>query len=409
MAVYAYKAVALDIEASADGAGSLIRGTIAADSPPAARELLRARGLRVKDLKQVRSTDKKQKRLGLIKRSYDNQVVAFGRELATLLSAGIPLMQSIEAIAQQHKGQFASSLLVLRDRVAAGISLAQAMREQSEIFDELSISMVDVGERSGTLDKVLEQMAGFKYRAQQFKGKIGTALIYPAIVITVGIAVMLFLMTFVVPNLLEALIESGKTLPFTTRVVQMISNALIDYWWVILLAVVAIVVSIVFAMRVPKVCWYWHRIQLSLPVIGDLIRKQALVRIAVTMATLTRSGVEFIAAIKIARRSTSNLILQDALQRCETAIGAGRDIAPALEATGAFPVTVVQIFAVGQASGQLDHMLERLAEDYDLQVQIATQRLISLFEPMLILMLAGFVGFIVLAIILPYLEVGHGL
>ncbi len=406
MAVYAYKATSAE---QVSAGNPLIRGTIAADSPPAARELLRARGLRVKDLKQIRAGDKKGRRFGLIKRKYDNQVVSFGRELATLLSAGIPLMQSIESIAQQHKGHFASSLLVLRDRVAAGISLAQAMREQTDIFDELSISMVDVGERSGTLDKVLEQMAGFKYRSQQFKGKIGTALIYPAIVITVGIGVMLFLMTFVVPNLLEALIESGKELPATTRVVQMVSNALINYWWLILLCVIAVVGGVIFAMRLSRVKWYWHKFQLAMPVLGDLIRKQSIVRIAVTMSTLTRSGVEFITAIRIARRSTNNLILKDALQKCESAIGAGRDIAPALEATGAFPGTVVQIFAVGQASGQLDLMLERLAEDYDLQVQVATQRLISLFEPMLILMLAGFVGFIVLAIILPYLEVGHGL
>lgn len=417
MAVYAYKAMD-------GGAAGLVKGTITADSPRQARDTLRARGLRVQDLAEVRGRRARAEdavagggvasergrgsaRTSWYGRRSEAKVLAFCRELSTLLAAGIPLLQSLDAIIRQNRGRFQASLMLLRDKIAAGEGLAEAMREQPELFDALSINMVEVGERSGTLDYVLEQLASFKQRSQQFKGRLATALIYPAIVVTAGVGVTLFLMSFVVPKLLETLVEVGTPLPLPTRIVKTGSDVLVGYWWLILPLVVASVVGLTALMRVPKVRYAWHGLVLRLPIIGDLIRKQAVVRMSVALATLTRSGVEFVTAVGIVQESIGNLVIRDALQRCREAVLAGRDIAPALEATGAFPPTVVQIVDVGQATGKLDQMLERLAVDYDAQVQIAAQRMLAVFEPVLILLLAGFILFIVLSVILPYLEVGN--
>lgn len=411
MGVYAYKAI--------NGtAGDAVRGTVTADSPRAARDLLRGRGLKVRDLSEVRGSlatlrlpglalpRRLGRGLGLGARS-EGKVVAFYRELATLLNAGIPLLQALDGIIRQHRGGFHAHLMLLRDRIAAGESLADAMRAQPDIFDALSVNMVAVGERAGTLDYVLDQLASFKHRSHQFRGRLATAMIYPLIVVCAGIGVTLFLMTFVVPQLLQALVEAGATLPLMTRLVKAASDLLVAWWWLLLLVAVAVIAGAWLALRLPRVRRAWHAVQLKVPIVGDLVRKQAIVRIAVALATLTRSGIEFVAAVRIVRESIGNLVIREALERCEDAVGAGRDIAPALEATGAFPPTVVQIVDVGQATGKLDQMLDRLANDYDQQVLVASQRFVALLEPILILLLAMFIGFIVLSVILPYMEVGN--
>lgn len=412
MAVFTYRASAVDSR----GAGAPLRGTITADSPRQARETLRARGLKVRDLSEVTAASALRAPGALwsvrmpsfsFRRRPEGKVVEFCRELGTLLSAGIPLLQSLDSIAKSQKGTFLQSVLLLRDRIASGASLAEALRSQPQVFDTITVSMVEVGERSGTLDQVLEQLASFKGRAHQLRGRLATALIYPAIVVAASVAITIFLMTFVVPQLLEALIETGQPLPLPTRIVKAISDALVGYWWLLLLVIGAAAAGGWAALRQERVRRAWHRVQLKIPLIGPLIRKQAIVRICVALATMTRSGVEFVQAVRIVRQAMSNLVMREALERCEDAVHAGRDIAPALESTGAFPPTVVQIVDVGQSSGRLDSMLERLAVDYDAQVATATQRLVAVLEPALILVLATVVMFIVLSIILPYMEIGN--
>lgn len=417
MAVFSYKAV------SAGGAAELQRGTITADSARQARDTLREQGLRVREIAEVRRAEGRRWKLpaGVAKTDaprrgflwpwqrarLDSQVVSFTRELSTLLMAGIPLLQALDSLARQNKGRFRDHLLLLRERVTAGVGLAEAMEEQPEVFDALSIRMVDVGERTGTLDEVLRQLADFKQRVAGLKGRIGTAMIYPVIVISAGVIVTLFLMTFVVPNLLETLQDTGGKLPLATLIVKSGSDLIVNHWLILLVLMAAAIGGLVTVGRSQWGKRAWHRLQLRLPLLGPMMCKQAVVQMSVTIAALTRSGVEFVQALQIAARTTQNLTIREAIERAERAVQAGRDIAPALEATGVFPLSVVQVMEVGQASGQLDKMLDRLAEDYDAQVQVATQRFVALLEPALILMLALFIGFIVLAVILPYMEAGN--
>jgi type II secretory pathway component PulF len=400
MPVFAYKATDLR-----EGERS---GTVAADTPRQARDMLRERGLVVRDLSAATAPAGSAK--GRRPRSRAKaQVTGFIREVSTLLAVGVPLLETLETIARQHKGKFHTTILLLRDRVAAGASLGQAMREHPLVFDELAINITEVGEDAGTLDSSLQTLADFRERSEQFKGKITTALIYPMIVLTIALASSIFLMTYVVPRILEPLIEQGQELPLPTRVVKGFSDFLVSWWWLLAACGLAIFITLGALIRTPRGRIAWDRFILKLPILGDLIRKQAIVRICVVVSTLLKSGVVFVRAVQISQRTTSNRILRQALVECEKAINAGGDIGEAIEQTGAFPPMVVQVFAVGQQSGRLEEMLDRLAQTYDQQVATAASRLTAVLEPLLIVLLALVVLFIVLATVLPILEAGNAI
>ncbi len=399
MAVFSYKAL--------DGRYLPTSGTIAADTPRQARDMLRARGFLIEQVDPQQASRKinSWNRLGAGRRDAA-KTGQFVRQLSTLLSVGSPLLEAIDTLANQNRGSFRKVLLLLRDKVAAGTSLADAMNQQPAVFDELCVNLVRVGENSGTLDATLHRLAAFKERSRQFKGKLTTALLYPGIVLTAAVGISLFLMTFVVPNLLAPLLEQGRPLPLPTRLVKGLSDLLLsDGWWIAICAFVAVALFTA-ALRTHRGRLLWDSALLRMPLFGDLARKQAIVRIAVVMSTLLRSGVVFVRAMEIAQKTTANRIMRTALMQCETAVSAGGDIAAALEKTKAFPPLVVHLFALGQQSGRLEDMLSELAEAYDAEVMTAAQRLAAILEPALILVLAAMVLCIVLATMLPILEAG---
>jgi general secretion pathway protein F len=395
MAVFSYQAL--------DAHRTIVRGTIVADTPRVARQQLRARGLNIEKIAPAHPQRAVRWTLGSRKREA-HKVVSFVRELSTLLGVGVPLLEALESISRQHRGRFKATLLVLKDRVAAGVSLADAMREHPAIFDDLCISITEVGEDSGTLDIALEKLGRFKERSRQLRGKATTALIYPAIVVVMAIGISIFLMTFVVPTILQPLIEMNRPLPLPTRIVRAASDILVSWGWLIACSTVGLAMLIGWLLQTKWGRWLFDAALLKLPILGELIRKQAIVRIAVVMETLLRSGVVFLKATQVAQRITRNVIMRDALARCEKAVTAGSDISLALEHTGAFPPLVVQVFAVGQQSGRLEEMLQKLADDYDQDVAAASQRFAALLEPILIILLALVVLLIALATMLPILE-----
>ncbi len=397
MAVFAYKAF------DPSTVSGNLSGTLSADTPRQARDILRQRGLTIERLSPVR-TAKVRRFAGRNRESH--KVTSFARELSTLLGVGAPLTEALQTIANQYRGSFRSSILLVRDRVSAGSSLAAAMASQPAIFDELSLNLVEVGEDTGTLDVALDRLAKFRERREQLRGKLGTALLYPCIVLLTAVAVSIFLMTYVVPSILQPLLDEGRPLPLPTRIVKGASDFLVSRGWLVGLIAVAAAVMWTFLLQTRRGRWGWDFLILRLPLVGTLAQKAAVVRIAVVMETLLQSGVVFVRAIQVARKSTRNVVLQDALARCEAAVSAGRDIAPALRASAAFPPLVVQVFSVGQESGRLEEMLGRLARDYDDQVAAAAQRLTSVLEPVLILLLATIVATIALATMLPILEAG---
>ena len=402
MAVFAYKAVDLYFKPA--------KGTIIADTPQQAREQLRAKGLTIQEVIHSTSANSSSTfRSRRLRRHLQPKVASFVRELSTLLGAGIPLVEALDSIAQQYKGHFQTCVLLLRDRICAGMGLAEAMREQPAAFDDLCTNITEVGEHTGTLDAVLTQLAEFKERSNLFKDRVGTALLYPTFVLLMGVGISIFLMTYVVPELLSALVSNGRPLPIATRMVKGLSDLLVQRWWIFSLTGVAAFVGARAGLKTRRGLLAWHRLQLRVPILGVWVRKQAVVRIALVLSTLLRGGVVLVKAVQIARSCTSNLILQDALKRFECALSAGQDLSVALEATQVFPRTVVQMMSVGQESGRLEEMLDRLAADYDQQLKTAAQRLTAMLEPLLIICLAIVVGFIAFATILPILEAGNAL
>ena len=403
MALYSYIA-----SGGADAGTVPVRGTITADSPRQARDQLRTRGLVIREITPQEPHAMRKSRMDrYLSRRQVGNVTGLLQELLTLLGAGIPLLEALDTITRQHKGRFQRSILMLREHVAAGGSLAEAMAMQPALFDELTVSIVDVGENAGTLDTTLGKLVDFRRKSAGLKNRITSALMYPAIVLAAGLVVSIFLMAYVVPNLLSVLVESGKELPTATVVVKGLSDFLLGWWWALVLAGVAALVGLFGLLRTDRGLMIWHRMQLKVPLVGDLVRKQAIARMSMVMATLLKSGLMFVRAVQIARKTVRNKVLCGALETCEKAVVAGQDISAALESTQAFPPLVIQIFAVGQASGQLDEMLDDLAVNYDAQVDVASGLLTTLLEPITTIMLAIVVGFIVFATILPILEAGN--
>jgi type II secretory pathway component PulF len=401
MAVYVYTA-----RGNGEARDAPLRGTVTADSPRQARDQLRAQGLAVYDISERRPD----RREGLLTRylvgRQAGKVTGLLQEMATLLGADIPMLEVLDTITRQHTGRFKQSIMLLRDHVATGGSLAEAMALQPALFDRLCLNIVEVGENAGTLDVALARLVEFRRRRAGLKNRVASALTYPCIVMAIGLAVSVFLMTYVVPNLLGVLLDSGKDLPMATVVVKAVSDFMVGWWWALLLGAGGLVVLAAAVLQTETGGMLWHRAQLRIPVFGDLVRKQAIGRMAMVMATLLKSNVVFVRAVQIAQGTVRNRVLRKALEACEQAVFAGRDIAEALERTRAFPPLVIQMFAVGQASGNLETMLENLAADYDTQVDIASRRLTALLEPIMTILLAIVVGFIAFATILPILEAG---
>jgi len=400
MAVYAY------IATGGGSAGGLLRGTVTADSPRQARDQLRARGLSIREV-VAQAPARGQGRFGrYLAGRQAGKVTAFLQEMATLLGAGIPLTESLGTIARQHEGRFQRSVMLLRDHVEAGGSLADAMGLQPALFDDLCLNIVEVGENAGTLDTALARLVDFRRRSAKLTNRVTSALTYPCIVTAAGLALSVFLMTYVMPNLLGVLRGTGKPLPTATLVIEAMSNFLLGWWWALVLGATGLVIGLGAALRTARGRTRWHRLQLRIPLLGELIRNQAIGRMCMVLATLLKSDLVFVKAVKIAQRTVRNVVLRDALAACEQAVLAGRDISVALERTKAFPPMVIQVFAVGQASGRLDAMLEDLAMDFDTQVDITAGRLTTLLEPLTTILLAILVGFIAFATILPILEAG---
>jgi general secretion pathway protein F len=399
LAVFAYSGL--------DHHRTTVRGTVAADTPRQARDQLRDRGLLIHTLVEQSAVRSGQWLAGLTSGRLRRQWTPAVHDLAMLLHAGIPLLEALDTVCEQSKGKFRTALLQVRDRVSSGSSFAEALAERPDLFDPASIHLVEVGESSGTLENVLEQLSDFKQRMSQFQDRVFTALMYPAFLTVFGIAAAVYLMTGLMPPLLEHLEETTQTLPWPTVIVKACSDVLLNHGLWLSAVLILAVIATALVLRTEKGKRLWHRLLLRLPIIGPIALKQALSRIAVIIATLSRSGVVLTNAFDLAAKSTNNLVLRDALGQVQQRISAGDEIATALEQTDVFPPLAVRVFSVGQESGRLEEMLTRLSADYERQISTASARFTALLEPILILCLALFIGFIVMATFLPIMEAGN--
>lgn len=386
--------------------GRTLKGSLSADSPRHARDLLREQNLVILTIRS--SVDSPSTLFSAFHPRYRHQATTFFRELSTLLAVGIPLVDSLDILISQLRGGFQGLVRELRDAIASGHGLAKSLGRFPRVFDPFCLSMAEVGENAGTLDVNLSQLAEFREHREQMKDRILSSLLYPMIVATITFGVTIFLMTAVVPTLLQNLIEMERPLPWPTRFLKALSDFLLVNGFGLLLAfLVLTLVSILFA-KSSRGSMAIHRLLLTLPVFGALVRKQNCSRVSLFIGTLVQSGIDPLRAFEITSATIQNPLYRQALTGASQAIASGREFRLAFTPYASlFPATVIQLFALGQNSGQLDTMLLRLARDLDRETATIAGRIATLVEPILIVGLGIIVGFVLLATMLPILEAGN--
>lgn len=390
-----------------DRAGRRVKGLVAAESIRAARDRLRLDGIAIRSI-QPRADKRSRNYFSTLRRKrLSAGLTEFLVELATLLQAGVPLLEAMDCSLPQTHPSLQEPLSAIRDSVAGGESLAEAMQREDWLFDDMTIGMIRVGEHAGNLEEILDQIAGFREQSAQLQDRVLSAVLYPAIVFCVSVGVTLFLMTVVVPMLLKNLAELGSQLPWPTRVLKLMSDSLLSHgWWLAALSGLLLAALAAWA-RTETGKLRLAKCTIRIPILGSLIRKQAIGRTALVVACLLRSGVELVQALRIAAQSCSNIIVRKSLLEATDDIERGLGLKEAIQKHAVFPASVAQIFSLGQQSGQLDSMLQRLGTDYDRQARVLATRAASVAEPILILLLSVMVGFILFATVLPILEAGN--
>lgn len=420
MPIFEYKAFA--------PGGVVKSGVVDADTERDARQRLRREDLLVSTIRpvrggRIRGSSKKPayEREGLFGRLARERAARSGpsarqseiiagvtRQLATLLGSGIALTESLHAMIDQAESRRVETLFrEIRQSIQQGSALADALERHPSWFTELYVNMVRAGQAAGNLDVVLSRLADYLQDQRALRRKIVGAITYPALMISLGFLVVSILMAVVVPRITAMLEDQGQTLPGPTMVLVTVSDLFKDYWWVgaLVIGLVSYVIERVYrnsdAGRL-----FIDRTLLRTPVLGELLRKASVGRFTRTLSTLLRSGVPVIQGLDITQKVVGNRVLADATQLIRTRVLEGTDISTPLKASGAFPSVVGYMVAVGEQSGELEQMLDRIAATYDEEIDSATERMTTLLEPLMIIFLAVVVGFIVYAIVLPILQVG---
>lgn len=394
-----YKYVAKDSESKT------VSGKMAAENKEAVVEELRKRKLTIISVDEV-------KKVSLSKITFErkkvkaDEIVILSRQLATMVEAGIPILQGLDALQEQVTQSFLKKVLVnVRDDIQVGSSLSSAFAKHPTVFDTLFVNMVRVGETGGVLSKILDRVAGYMEKTLKLKRKVKSALIYPAVVISMAIGITILLLVKVVPTFASIYASFNHELPALTQMLITISAVLRKF----LLVVVVIIVGIVYSLM------RWHKSEkgafiidgalLRLPIFGELLRKVAISRFSRTLATLIQSGVPILESLDIVKKTSGNKVIEIVIENVKNNVREGTSIVAPLSKSGVFPPMVVRMISIGEKSGEMEKMLLKIAEFYDDQVDAAVDGLTSIIEPLIIGFLGIIVGFIVIALFLPIINI----
>ena len=324
------------------------------------------------------------------------------RQLATMIDAGLPLVQCLEILASQQENKLLKKVLHdIRQDVEGGATFSAALKRHPKIFGALYTNMVEAGEAGGILDTILNRLAAYIEKAMILKRRVKTAMFYPATIISVAVVVVIFLLLYVIPTFQQMFAGFGATLPLPTLFVLALSNFVRAYILFIIVGIVGMVVGIRVFNGTEGGKRTIDRILLRLPVFGPLIRKVAVAKFSRTLGTLVSSGVSILEGLDITARTAGNKIVEEAVFKARTVIAQGKTIAEPLEASGVFPRMVTQMIGVGEQTGALDRMLNKIADFYDEEVDVAVAGLTSLLEPLLVIFLGVIIGGVVIAMYLP--------
>jgi type IV pilus assembly protein PilC len=334
-------------------------------------------------------------------------IVIFTRQFATMIDAGLPLVQCLEILqAQTDNKHFRASIRDVKEQVESGATFASALKRHPKVFTDLYCNMVAAGEVGGILDTILNRLATYMEKIVKLKSKIKGAMIYPACIIGAAVLVTGILLVYVIPVFAELFHSFGQALPAPTQFVINLSAVTIAYFWFIIAAFVIAVVSVILIHRTERGHYLIDKFLLRVPVFGDLIRKTSIARFTRTLGTLVSSGVPILEALTITGRTAGNKIVEEAIYATRGSISEGKTIAEPLIASKVFPPMVCQMIAVGETTGSLDAMLQKIADFYEDEVDNAVSNLTSLMEPMVILFLGGVIGGLVISMYLPIFKLG---
>lgn len=404
-----YKYTAIDTKS-----GKKIEDTVSADSQEAAQAALRRLGLQVQHLSEERSLFSGGgggggKRTPKARVSSADMVI-FTRQFSTMISAGLPVMECLDILTEQADDPgFKAVLDQIAGDVRAGSDLSTAMGKHNRIFPDIYTNMIRAGEASGQIDVILGRLAEYQEASEALKREIKSAMTYPVISLTMVLGITIFLLVFIIPKFKKIFDDMGVPLPMPTKIVLGTSKAITSYWYIIVPIFVAIGIGIVQYKKTKGGRVVWDSLMLKMPVFGGLIQKVALSRFSRTFSTLLRSGVPIMGALEIVASTSGNSILEAALNESRESIRQGDNLSKPLHKYNIFPPMVVRMIDVGERSGALETLLEKISEFYDQQVSATVDALTSLIEPLMIGLMGFIVGGIVLSIFLPIFEMQKAL
>ncbi|HFD12441.1 MAG TPA: type II secretion system F family protein [Crenotrichaceae bacterium] len=384
--------------------GAVVKGELESRSEAMAKSELRRQGIRPGKVK------KKPKPLfgGSSKKIITKDIAIFSRQLATMMSSGVPLVQALDIVGKGHENPSMSKLiLTIRNDIEGGDTLAQALGKHPLQFDDLFCNLVNAGEQAGVLETLLTKIADYKEKTESLKAKIKKALTYPTAVLVIAFIVTAILLIFVVPTFEELFAGFGAELPAFTQWVIELSKFMQEWWWAVFGGIFLVIYSLLFfKKRSRKFNHMLDRFFLKLPAIGDILNKSAIARYSRTLATMSTAGVPLVEALGSVSGACGNIVYADAVLKMREEVATGQQLQQAMRQAMLFPNMVIQMVAIGEESGSVDSMLEKVADFYEEEVDNAVDSLSSLIEPMLMAFLGVVVGGLVVAMYLPIFKLG---
>ena len=384
-----------------DRSGKIVKGEIRASGENIVNSTLRKQGITNFKVKKASS--------GGGKKITSQDIAFFTRQLATMMKAGVPLLQSFDIVAKGHSNPSVTKLLLdIKTEVETGSSLGQAFRKYPLYFDTLYCNLVAAGEQAGILDALLDRLAIYQEKMMAIKGKIKKALFYPISILVVAFIVTAVIMIFVIPQFKELFQSFGAGLPAPTLVVMQISEIFVGYWYIIFGGLFGAGYFIMNALkRSEKLQFARDRLMLKLPVVGDMVRKATVARWTRTLATMFAAGVPLVEALDSVAGAAGNRVYYNATKRIQAEVSTGSSLTVAMQNSGVFPNMVLQMTAIGEESGALDGMLSKVADFFEREVDDAVDALASLMEPMIMAVLGVLIGGLVIAMYLPIFKMGQ--
>jgi type IV pilus assembly protein PilC len=377
------------------------KGEMEAVDELAVRGVLRRQGFKTIEIK-IKPKDIMEYLPFLTGRVREKSVVVFCRIFSTMINAGLPLIQCLDLLAQQEENKvFAKIIRSIKEDIEGGSSLTDALKKYPKIFDELFVNLIAAGEAGGILDVVLGRLSNYMEKAMKLKSKVKGAMTYPIAVLLISAGVVALLLIKVIPVFQTMFESAGQELPGPTAMVVAASEFARSYWWLALGALILIIFAFSRYYKTEKGRWTVDALLLKLPLFGTLLKKVAVAKFSRTLSTMLSSGVPILEGLAIVSKTSGNVVVEDALMKTRQSISEGQSIAEPLEQAKIFPPMVVQMIAVGEATGALDAMLSKIADFYDDEVDAAVSAMTTLLEPIMLVFLGGVVGGMVIAMYLP--------